>query len=1103
MQKPKAPSTWLELSIDRHGEALRVSARGSRGEQTPPCLIGSADQVTAMLRFGALVQQAAGHAKPMLPALLTDAQTTGEAVFTGRIGLLASRLREAAGGPLLLRLMVHDPELAAIAWEALCKPGEALGFWAGAPDLLPVRGVVSSEPWTPVIVHGAIRVLAIAPNGSTGLATLKSALQERIDAGEIEFLDPIEGLAAHPRHLFPRLRREPLPHVIHFVGHGGMNRGVASIRLDDGSEDDEMWLPVELLAQQLQSSFRGALRLVVLECCEGARPSAFASAAELLARGGADAVVAHLWPVRADVARTFSAELYRALVGTSEHAGNVAVAMNEARRILLGAFGGSAQAFSPVLYLRGSESIVFDFAPPTTGPTNLPSDIIASPLPSRRQEFAMPIATLVGMTSGQTKYLTNDTLLHLWRRARVRDELRFQPPTDGFYDGNDLMRVFRLGPGNLELFLGRSAEQNDHKNDLVVPHKKVSQQCLRITVHDGYTMIQRRPECRAQVLIGMHALEPGEQRSVHHGQIITIGHAVAGVFVDGRYTQPEVPPHTVDPMTGLLDREGIAWEVAVALRQNEPPRLFLVQPTNDVTNRESVASRIALALHAFVPAQPIARLDACVLMMLTDTDAVEPLFDLAKRSTGAKLVAGHYRVSSSSETASHQAAVCIEKARSAIERAMTLATPHNVVDLNQHTPVILDNPRFERDAAALLDRGGEMILVAMAERERLTQIGKGVCDALELELLEMLGRNADVHAILSRPIPGIVACAAPGALDQTMQKLAASWRALGPVRGDNIEVEREIYTEIVRAPDAPDVARRAVELASGPTLRIESLPAPLALHVRAALGATGVLEAATTLVELVRETVRFISIVLVSMLARSIQKLPVSRLREAHQTWREPWGSLVVQAAVTLADTPGRTGALVSTWFGPQGAPHASLASGVRLAERLQRALEHRPIDMAAIHREASAIPKAVDELITILSALRGWSLVAVQRSDALDPYRDAETLSYIDYTGSFEMGTSRTITLLSNRRVGPFVYLARFAEGIVVPLEPFARRRLCPECGMEELFWTDELIVSAGGYIYRNIDRKHTLQEKVELRDIPPALRSTRERSHNVAPPR
>src|SRR5262249_27962461 len=117
----------------------------------------------------------------------------------------------------------------------------------------------------------------------------------------------------------------------------------------------------ELLAQQLKAGFRGLLRLIVLEACEGAQPSAFASAAEILARAGADAVVAHLWPVSADVARMCSAQLYRALAGVDQENGDIALAINEARRAILGAFEGSAEAFTPAVYLRGPSGVLFDF----------------------------------------------------------------------------------------------------------------------------------------------------------------------------------------------------------------------------------------------------------------------------------------------------------------------------------------------------------------------------------------------------------------------------------------------------------------------------------------------------------------------------------------------------------------------------------------------------------------------------------------------------------------------------------------------------------------------------------------------------------------------
>ena len=156
-------------------------------------------------------------------------------------------------------------------------------------------------------------------------------------------------------------RREPVPHVLHFIGHGGLENGHPVLRLADDADGNETWLPVELLAQQLEANLGGVLRLIVLEACEGAHPGVFASAAEILARAGADAVAAHLWPIRADVARVFSKQLYRALAGSDRGRGDIANAMNEARRAILGSFETSAEAFSPVVYLRGPDGVIFTF----------------------------------------------------------------------------------------------------------------------------------------------------------------------------------------------------------------------------------------------------------------------------------------------------------------------------------------------------------------------------------------------------------------------------------------------------------------------------------------------------------------------------------------------------------------------------------------------------------------------------------------------------------------------------------------------------------------------------------------------------------------------
>ncbi|WP_437682076.1 CHAT domain-containing protein [Sorangium sp. So ce131] len=387
----------MELVLDRAGGDVRASARGSRGEQTAPHPLGPELGAEQLGSFSVAVREAAARGRP-LGARVETAQALHRAVLRDGIDDLRARLGEAAGGPLLVRLVIHDPGLQEAPWEALAAPGEAMRFWGTSPDLLPVRGVATAEPWQPREVRGAVRVLAIAPSGGAALARLKEALAGPIAAGEVEWLAPIEGDAVRLPWLFDRLRCEPIPHVLHVLGHGGMQDGVPVLRLAD-EHGEERWLPVELLAQQLRASFRSFLRLVVLEACEGARPSVFASAAEVLARAGADAVVAHLWPIQADVARACSAQLYRALAGAELGKGDVALALNEARRAVLGAFDGSAEAFSPVVYLRGPNGVLFDFKGRKVAPPARPavvSDAARAVDPGLMRTVSRPFSLLLG-----------------------------------------------------------------------------------------------------------------------------------------------------------------------------------------------------------------------------------------------------------------------------------------------------------------------------------------------------------------------------------------------------------------------------------------------------------------------------------------------------------------------------------------------------------------------------------------------------------------------------------------------------------------------------------------------------------------------------------
>jgi CHAT domain-containing protein len=354
---------WMDIELTLDADTLLVNARGSRREAVQH---RSGVTLQQLEQFTQRVGRAVQAGERLGAEALEQARALQHAILQGKVAELAARLREAApAGTLLQRLMIRDGRLQVVPWEALCGPDGAEDFWGVRPKTLLARGADSSEPWEPREIGGAVKLLAIAPSSDErALHNLQRALKDSIDAGEIEWLKPIAGARAGKRYLFEQLSRSQSPHILHFLGHGGVRADQPVLLLGDDhgdQDDDDAWITAETLARELELRLGEDLRLVVLEACEGARPGTFGSAAEILARRGTDAVVAHLWPVRADVARTCSRQFYQVLAGArpqDRKGGDVVASLVAARSSLL---SDSAEAFSPVLYLRGSESTIFDF----------------------------------------------------------------------------------------------------------------------------------------------------------------------------------------------------------------------------------------------------------------------------------------------------------------------------------------------------------------------------------------------------------------------------------------------------------------------------------------------------------------------------------------------------------------------------------------------------------------------------------------------------------------------------------------------------------------------------------------------------------------------
>lgn len=355
---------WLEIEIDTKGDELLVSARGSRGERPAPQRLAPDQGLDALNNFSNKVARAVRARKELDPPVIELSQSIYAEVLKNELRDILVRMTDPSKDPrtnrVLLRLFLRDRALLGIPWEALCKPGTNEGYWGIDPRMVVARGVHSPDPLVPREVMGAVSVLVIAPGSETAtLEALRQSLGSAIDAGEIEWLEPIAGNDISAKVLFERLRRGKTPNIVHFIGHGGIDmKGRPSLRLADDEDGEEVWMTAEALARELTPHFFEGLRLVILEACEGAKAGVLGSAAEDLAKAGADAVIAHLWPVKADVARLCSSELYRTLTSASS-AGDIGTSITAVRSTLL---TQSAEAFSPILFLRGSDSVLFDFS---------------------------------------------------------------------------------------------------------------------------------------------------------------------------------------------------------------------------------------------------------------------------------------------------------------------------------------------------------------------------------------------------------------------------------------------------------------------------------------------------------------------------------------------------------------------------------------------------------------------------------------------------------------------------------------------------------------------------------------------------------------------
>lgn len=295
-----------------------------------------------------------------------------EAVFTGPIrDCLRAGLREAgvhevtARRGVRLRLRLREaPELAAVPWEFLCDTEDKDNpcFIAPSSKTLVVRSQDSDlrgmEAPEPLVLPLSVLVAATYSSrgdvaGNEELRVLRDVFDE-LNAStmpvSVDWLDH-----ATLEKLRQKADSGTQYHVLHFVGHGGYNdKGEGALVFEDPQLGER-----SVSASDIQLIFNNhpTLRLVVLNCCKGARSSLKKSggvAAGLISLG-IPAVVGMQFDITASAAVAFARELYQSL---AKQAG-VDEAVAYARRALFTLREGQCEWGSPVLYLATTNGKLF------------------------------------------------------------------------------------------------------------------------------------------------------------------------------------------------------------------------------------------------------------------------------------------------------------------------------------------------------------------------------------------------------------------------------------------------------------------------------------------------------------------------------------------------------------------------------------------------------------------------------------------------------------------------------------------------------------------------------------------------------------------------
>lgn len=735
----------------------------------------------------------------------------------------------------------------------------------------------------------------------------------------------------------------------------------------------------------------------------------------------------------------------------------------------------------------------------------------ASPQPQAPAAAAPPAPSELRTHTmgGATMWLSASPALSLWRgEVSAPDRLRVETR-----DGN--LFELRLEPVGV-LRLGRVDRVGDERNELVYPD--VASRLAATLRHDGVRWwLLRRTECSVPVQVGARSLNRGEEAPLVHGAFVQVG-GMRATMVDRRYVTPTVPAGAVDASTGLLARAGLEQELASFLQRKRSGSLVLVRADagGPVKGSEyGPAAIAAVAAHRAFPALAVGIIDDVALIVVPGetAEAVEKskkILDAAKLAAPGRVFScGHWTLAGEANDAARE----LELAFNAVNAFADLSPGQSIAALRVATQGARVTTMPELLGAST-DAKRVTLLFGIEGQSALAHVGANVVVGLEKELAAVVATHSGQGAIVARVAPGVVASCITRKLDPVNVGAAVQgdWNARPPVLDGKVELPRTLSWEILHATDpqtrGQELARECADPHGVLSALSGGLPYPISGRVHAAIAASSAIERVKMLFDVLEGTWRFIATVL---LAAYFSRRPVeggepapgfeamveiyrrnfTRDGFALGTWRE-----IARCASKAFDGHNDPiGALVREVLGVRLSQNQTFDTLSNLMQVERNSFAHGHYNEA---RAAADLPEFEQMTRTLLRALRplaAWTLVTVERTEP-DLYGELQTVEFIDHTGPYNTGTRRKLGLNSPVRLANVVYLARWREGSLLPMDPFLRRVAHED--KFDLYWMDHLPRQTGNWVLSSVVGGPGIKVPSDVRRLPPLLRLAMERAQS-----